>query len=124
MILNSCRRRGQFAHKSLWDSSANGNHKPSSARATGTGTGLPHQRSHSSGFSSGSGSSSGFTPPPVAQPAGRSTPLGLGGEGFSSVTVHRSAELIEDDLEMEAAGDILEEAELENAPWFQTGMPR
>ena len=124
MILNSCRRRGQFAHKSLWDSSTNGNHRPSS-QATATGTGLPHQRSHSSGFSSGSGSSSGFTPPPVAQPAGRSTPLG-GGEGFSSVTVHRSAaELIEDELEMEAAaGDILEEAELENAPWFQTGMPR
>ena len=128
-VLNFCRRRGQFAHKSLWDSSANGNHKPSSARATGTGTGLPHQRSHSSGFSSGSGSSSGFTPPPVAppQPAGRSTPLGLGGgEGFSSVTVHRSAaELIEDEMEIEAAaGDILEETELENAPWFQTGMPR
>ena len=44
------------------------------------------------------------------------------------MTVHRSAaELIEDELEMEAAaaaGDILEEAELENAPWFQTGMPR
>ena len=43
------------------------------------------------------------------------------------MTVHRSAaELIEDEVEMEAAaaGDILEEAELENAPWFQTGMPR
>ena len=40
------------------------------------------------------------------------------------MTVHRSAELIEDEMEMEAAGDILEETELENAPWFQTGMPR
>merc|ERR1719507_1744546 len=104
------RRRCQLAHKSLWDSPSNANHKTTATTATG----LPHQRSHSSGFSSGSGSSSGFTPPPTSQPppppglpphcpAAGGTPAPL-----SSVTVHRSAELIEDDIEMEAAGDILE----------------
>eukprot|EP00095_Tigriopus_kingsejongensis_P002622 maker-scaffold290_size220039-snap-gene-0.5 protein:Tk02622 transcript:maker-scaffold290_size220039-snap-gene-0.5-mRNA-1 annotation:"PREDICTED: uncharacterized protein LOC100163483 isoform X1" len=72
-------------------------------------------RGHSSGFSSGDASctnSSGTTPPLV------NTSVQLLTLG-DSITVHHENGLTPEDME-----SILDEPELESAPWFQSGMPR
>lgn len=106
---------------SLWDPnvdqmpSSNSQHSFSGQASFTPTAEMGQQRSHSSGFSSGSGSSSGATPPPHTNGCSRSSGLA----GLSSVTVHQ-----EQDEEFEDSGNILDEPELENAPWFQAGMPR
>ncbi|XP_059084960.1 uncharacterized protein LOC131881975 isoform X3 [Tigriopus californicus] len=72
-------------------------------------------RGHSSGFSSGEASctnSSGTTPPPLNTSIHQLT---LG----ESITLHS-----ENGGNLEDSESILEEPELETAPWFQAGMPR